>query len=318
MIRIKKDEIAFLKKAKQKFPNFDYKNVNYINCQTKVEIICPKHGSFFVRPYHLLRVLKNCPNCRNEEIEKDKEENGRLNLFLRKAHKRFPNSNFNYDKVNYTYSWNNIEIVCSKHGSFFTKPGTFLTSKIGCPLCSGNRCNGEIFIEKAKKIHGEKYNYSLIDYKKSDIKVEITCPNHGSFFQRPTSHLSGNGCPKCRESNGERIIRCFLEKYKINYKKEQTFSDCKNIESLKFDFYLKEINAFIEFDGPQHFEENIGMRMKMAKGSFLITKEQFLNNQKKDQIKDKYALENGIKMIRIPYIEFKNIEKILEKELIKN
>ena len=60
------------------------------------------------------------------------------------------------------------------------------------------KINTDIFIGKAKKIHGEKYNYSKVNYKRCDEKVCIICPKHGEFFQMPYSHLSGKGCRKCQ------------------------------------------------------------------------------------------------------------------------
>lgn len=54
-----------------------------------------------------------------------------------------------------------------------------------------------MFIEKARKIHGDKYDYSLVDYKNNKTKVKIICKLHGVFLQTPDSHLRGRGCPKC-------------------------------------------------------------------------------------------------------------------------
>ena len=59
------------------------------------------------------------------------------------------------------------------------------------------RYTTEEFIEKAKEIHSDKYDYSKVVYKNSSTKVEIICPKHGSFFQNPYSHLNGCGCPRC-------------------------------------------------------------------------------------------------------------------------
>ena len=55
----------------------------------------------------------------------------------------------------------------------------------------------EEFILKAREIHGWKYDYSKVEYKKNSTKVCIICPEHGEFFQTPNNHLNGEGCPKC-------------------------------------------------------------------------------------------------------------------------
>ena len=67
------------------------------------------------------------------------------------------------------------------------------------------------FIEKAKKVHGDKYDYSKVEYVNSHSKVCIICPKHGEFWQNPNGHLRGHGCPKCRESHLETNIRTMLE-----------------------------------------------------------------------------------------------------------
>ena len=55
----------------------------------------------------------------------------------------------------------------------------------------------EEFISKAKKVHGDKYDYSSTNYISSKQKLDIICPIHGIFSQRPTHHLYGCGCKKC-------------------------------------------------------------------------------------------------------------------------
>ena len=57
--------------------------------------------------------------------------------------------------------------------------------------------NADVFIVKAMKVHGEKYSYNEVDYRKAKEKVTIICRDHGRFNQTPNSHLNGNGCPKC-------------------------------------------------------------------------------------------------------------------------
>ena len=55
----------------------------------------------------------------------------------------------------------------------------------------------EQFVKRAKRQHGNKYDYSRVSYKKAKTKVEIVCKKHGPFLQTPDSHLSGRGCRKC-------------------------------------------------------------------------------------------------------------------------
>lgn len=55
----------------------------------------------------------------------------------------------------------------------------------------------EQFIERAKSIHGDKYDYSKTEYANFKTKVCITCLIHGDFLQSPHKHLIGHGCPLC-------------------------------------------------------------------------------------------------------------------------
>ena len=103
-------------------------------------------------------------------------------------------------------------------------------------------------------------------------------------------HKLGSGCPKCKESKGERKIREFLEENNIKYSQE-----VKLFDNYRFDFYLEDLNTVIEYDGKQHSEPVEG----------------FLKTQERDRIKEKFLKENNIELLRINYKEFNNILTIL-------
>jgi hypothetical protein len=73
--------------------------------------------------------------------------------------------------------------------------------------------NTVIFIEKAKKVHGDKFNYSLVNYKTSADKVSIVCDVHGVFNQRPNDHLRGNGCPGCGVNTRTKIRTSTVQEF---------------------------------------------------------------------------------------------------------
>ena len=91
----------------------------------------------------------------------------------------------------------------------------------GCPKCGyekvgvKSRLTTEDFISKSIQIHGDVYDYSLVDYRDSNTHVKIKCPRHGIFEQNPRDHKRGIGCPKCNSSHGERLIRNILTERKI-------------------------------------------------------------------------------------------------------
>ena len=303
----------FIEKANTIHNNkFDYSNVIYINNSTKVKIVCPLHGEFEQTPNNHLNG-KSCYECGIIKISKKnklaQEE------FIDMANK-IHNFKFDYSNTNYLNSKTKIEIICPFHGSFIQSPSDHL-SKCGCPKCGFKsmvelrRKKDEIHFElKAKRIHGNTYDYSNVEYKSATKKIKIICKKHGEFLQTPNIHLDGCGCPKCNESSGERKIRIFLENKQISFVQQKTFDECintKTFKKLKFDFYLPEFNLCIEFDGRQH---------NQSVDKFGGEKE-LLNNIFKDNIKNKYCdgSKNKPSLIRISYTQFNEIESILKKYL---
>jgi len=117
---------------------------------------------------------------------------------------------YNYDKSIYINTKTKLIITCPKHGDFLQRPEVHYLDKCGCPSCDPTNILGnKKFIEKSKLIHGEKYDYSKVNYEKNNIKVEIICQYHGSYFQQPGAHLRGQGCPDCcgnKKSTTEEFI----------------------------------------------------------------------------------------------------------------
>jgi hypothetical protein len=109
---------------------------------------------------------------------------------------------YNYDSVVYVNNKQKVIIECPIHGHFLQTPYHH-THSLGCVKCANiirakNKTNSyENFIEYAKKTHGDKYRYHHSNYIDSSKKVEIYCSEHGSFFQTPKAHLSGQGCYSC-------------------------------------------------------------------------------------------------------------------------
>ena len=286
---------------------YNYSKVNYINSKIKVCILCPDHGEFWQIPNNHLNG-QGCLFCGKQNMAE--KQSLTHDQFIDRANIKH-NSKYNYIKVNYIDSKTKIEIMCSKHGSFEQKPNAHLNGH-GCPKCAQDKRTinqtfiQDQFIEMSKKTHGNFYDYSKIIYNKMKSKVIIICPIHKEFEQLAYSHIQGQGCPKCNESKGEKRIRQYLNSMNINFIPEYRFDDCKNIKTLPFDFYLPELKICIEFDGIQHFKPT-------TFGG--ISKEVALNNlkiqQEKDKLKTQYCKSNNIKLLRISYLKYINIERIL-------
>ena len=116
--------------------------------------------------------------------------------FIEKA-KKIHGDKYDYSKVEYKGAHTKVCIICPEHGEFCIRVSHFLAGH-RCPKCAGNaKLTTDEFIKKAREIHGDKYDYSKVEYKNYDTKVCIICPKHGEFWQIPRYHLNGKGCPKC-------------------------------------------------------------------------------------------------------------------------
>lgn len=277
----------FIEKAKAVHNNlYDYSNVKYINSSTKVCIIHPEYGSFWQEPNAHLKG-QGYPKFKNNS-------NSAKLSFIIKAKKLYGNR-YDYSKVVYIDSKTPVCILEPGYGEFFETPSEHIRIK----RQRKNYNAKNIFLEKAVELHGNLYNYNNIEYINSKTKIEIICKKHGSFYQTPNTHISdgGSGCPICKFSHGERIIYKTLNNMDIKFEMQKGFKDLKYKKSLKYDFYINKHNLLIEYDGKHHFEEVHG-DLKLI--------------QKRDKIKDNYAIDNNIKLIRIPYWEKDNLKDIIE------
>ena len=182
---------------------YDYSKTEYVNVKTKVCIICPEHGEFWQNPKHHLNGV-GCPKCKGKTKLTIEE-------FVTKANKVHHNK-FDYSKVDYVNAHTKVCIICPEHGEFWQTPNGHLTGST-CPKCANHFMDRDYFIEKARKIHGQKYDYSKVDYKGTDTKVCIICPEHGEFWQIPNSHLQGQGCPKCGVEKCANSLRLTTEEF---------------------------------------------------------------------------------------------------------
>lgn len=180
-----------------------YRYYSYKNKCDPIRITCPEHGDYYLPPVSHLRGIE-CPPC----TERKKNED-----FIRKATEKH-RGRYSYPNTVYVKSQLPVLIVCSEHGEFPQRPTSHLMGK-GCPTCAGHRHNTESFIIRAKEVHGDTYDYSLVVYEKRDNKVKIICPHHGVFLQATREHIDGNGCQKCgRKRITESKIKSFDEMVK--------------------------------------------------------------------------------------------------------
>jgi Zn finger protein HypA/HybF involved in hydrogenase expression len=278
---------------------YTYDNTQYTTAHTKLSITCRKHGDFLQSPVSHITSKQGCPHCGGTA------KNTTLG-FISKANIIHHNK---YDYSNVVYKSNDykISINCKIHGIFEQTPRNHLVRKAGCPHCAGlAKLTTQQFIERAIKIHNNLYNYDKVEYINQKTKITITCNIHGDFSQTPTAHThSKNGCPKCNYSKGEMLVEHFLLTHDIKFIPQYSPIDLVTQYKrarYRFDFFLPDHNILIEFDGIQHDKP-----IKRWNGFYTS----FDNIQRRDGIKNKYAKDRSILLIRIKYKDINNINSIL-------
>lgn len=220
-----------------------------------------------------------------------------------------------------------VNIVCTVHGVFSQKACAHATMKSGCPLCANDsrttnvynkkRHSLEQFIEKARRVHGKYYDYSLTQYVAQMKDLTVVCPKHGPFVVCANNHIHGTGCNKCRRSRGETLINEYLLNRHIHYEVQRGFEDLRSpdvseraFNHPKYDFYVPSHNLLIEFDGKHHFEPVQFRGVSKEEATKLHTRTIYT-----DDIKNKYAHQHGYILLRIPYYDLKQIDSILDRAL---
>jgi hypothetical protein len=281
----------FITKAQKKHGDkYEYSKIKYINAKIKVCIICPKHGEFYQLPSkHLYG--NTCPKCADEIRNLN---NIKLNDDFIEECKIKHNNLYCYDKVNYINAKTNVSIICKNHGVFLCTPNNHLRGK-GCPKCVGKNKSTEDWIVEAKQKHGDKYSYDKVIYIKSEDKVCISCFEHGDFLQVAQYHLSGNGCPACKQSKLEKEVSSILDRLSVKYESQYSPLFLKNGKGQQsVDFHLPDYNIAIECQGVQHFKA-VDFAGKGAEWA----NKAFQDVIKRDNIKLKKCLEHNIKMIYV-------------------
>lgn len=218
---------------------YDYSQVEYTNADTPVKIICPVHGPFMQTPYTHLSGC-GCRDCGYEKANKDKRMGG--DEFLRRA-RTLHGDRYDYSQAEYAGYEVPTTIICAKHGPFLQSPHSHLAG-CGCPKCGREVCadklrnSKEDFLQKARAVHGDKYDYSLVEYVDERRHVKIVCPTHGVFTQSPTHHLQGHGCRECFSDQLKHVMQNRLRHVQPPPRKttEQFIADAQRVHGDLYDY----------------------------------------------------------------------------------
>lgn len=279
----KKTLEKYVKEARKVHGNkYDYSRVVYEGALKKICIICPEHGEFWkVADAHLRGA--GCPTC----VRLSRRSNA--DVFVAKCKEMYGDF-YDYSKVKYVHSKEKVCVICPKHGDFWVTPNNHMRGS-RCPACYGTPKKTLMqFIDEARKVHGDKFDYSKVVYDGLSKKVCIICPEHGEFWQRPGSHLKGAQCPAC--SKVQRITqKLFIKRSSVIHKNKYDYSKV----------VFKHVKQYVCIICPEHgeFWQKPGIHLRgygcpICGGSQQLTTDKFIekanivHNHKYDYSKTNY------------------------------
>lgn len=276
----------------------------YINSKTKLLCRCRDcNNEWFAYPNNLLSG-GGCPKCRIKEAHNKTRKTH--DYFIRELNDINPNIEV-IDK--YKGALSNVTCRCKKCNYMWeTKPNSLLSNKTGCPRCrdSYKRTHKE-FIEEMSIVSPKIKILGSFTKVHDNLLCEcVDC--HTQWMAAPLNLLKGSGCPCCsnKESRGERKIRNYLETHCVSFEPQKKFTNLFGDKNkLSYDFYIKDKNLLIEYQGQQHYYPI----------DWFGGDKQFSKQQEYDSLKREYAKNNKIRLLEISYEEYEKIESILDREI---
>lgn len=283
---------------------YNYSKVIYLTARKNVTIVCPIHGEFEQTPSRHISG-RGCPVCGRSKPGKNIIKKINMNFTLRCT--EIHGDKYNYSKSIYKGNSKHIEIFCNKHKSFFTQTAGSHLSGAGCPKCGIETTRDskvkttKHFIERAKVVHEDRYDYSKSNYKSCEENITIICPTHGNFEQTPGNHTNigkQQGCPRCAVtfSTPEQELREFIESLGFETSKLRIPTKPSHRE---IDIFIKEKSIGIEFNG-LYFHSD-----KFKSNSYHINKTKLAEENKielihvweNDWAEKKYIIKSRLKAI---------------------
>lgn len=281
----------------------------YINWNTKIKCKCNIDGYIWDAAVSVLLYGGGCPICGRQKANKN--ESHSFDYISRKI----TETNNNIEVIgDYRGYKNYIKCRCKIDGYEWESMVCHLISgSAGCPKCAARRTRERCGLtnkEFVSRINNINPDIQVLEkYQNNSTKLKFKCLKHNYIFKAtPKSFLygSGNGCPLCSQSSGERRMIQILKNNGRNIITQYSFSDCKNILPLRFDAYDVDNKIAYEYQGGQHYRP-----IDFAGKGKDWAKEQFKIGKHRDKIKKEYCERNNIKLVEIPYWECNNMEKYL-------
>ena len=305
----------YIQRAKDIHGNkYSYNKNGFKNIMSKIEIVCPIHGSFYQTLNAHINNKQGCEKCYHDsKIGKYKMTTEEFIKRAREVH----GDKYDYSQTVYNGLKEKINIICPKHGEFWQVAYDHLRG-FKCKKCKyeNNTDTTEEFIEKARKIHGDKYDYSKVKYINNHTEVCIICHKkdefgneHGEFWIKPSFHLMYMGCHKCNIKRLEKEVENALKENGIQYIWQTNYKTFSWLGKQSLDFYLPDYNIAIECQGEQHFKPK----------EYFGGEKRFREQIERDTRKKELCIKNNINLLyfthkkETPYQCINTIDDLIKK-----
>lgn len=234
-------------RCSEKFNNkFDYSKVEACGVDDRIIIICPEHGEVETTKFNHETYQTGCRFCSGVAMQSSEK----LKKF-QEMKEAYPN--YDYSKFNFELSLEQKQIViCPEHGEFEISLHNFMNAETPCKACRYRKIGDSYplgdkdeFIRRSIEIHGDKYDYSKTEYKRSYEPIDIECSIHGTFSQLAYNHVRGAGCPKCSKSLTENALAQWISDLGVEIKQ----SDRTIIKPQEIDILIESHKLCIEYNG---------------------------------------------------------------------
>ena len=300
----KKTHEEFVNELKEKKSNIKVIG-KYQTAKDKIECKCLVCNTHWLATPNKLLLGRGCPTCGEKKCRNSKriKQDDFINRLKEVNPNITPLETYTTLKTKMLFRCN----ICNNEWQ--TLPSVVLYGHT-CPKCS-HKQGGDKWRKSKETFVKEMFNINpdieiIGEYINDSTKIECLCKICNTKWETiPNNLLHNSGCPKCKSSKGENKIDNYLSNKNIRFDRQYKFENCKIKRTLPFDFYLPDYNTCIEYDGELHYKS-----VDYFGGDIALKNTKF-----RDEIKTQYCKDNNIKLIRIPYWDFDNIEEILNKEL---
>ena len=294
----------FLKRMRESHPN-DYEEYvlcsKYINSHTKVTMyhnVCKTY--FEITPNSFISG-RGCNECHIQGRNKNNM------LSIDEANSRMPEGVYIIPPYKGMIPLNTVH--CTRCGETYEASPHGIIRRGHCTRCT-DRYRRSTLEFSNELFHLSNGEYSLIgSYFGANKKVKIKHIKCGTIYEvTPHNFKHGRRCPKCSYSNGEIVVEKILNDNSIRYEHPKTFPDLMDKNKLHYDFYLSEYNLLIEYQGKQHY----------GSVKYFGGEQSYAKQKAHDEMKKKYAFDNGYSFIAIPYTcsNYEEIHAYINDKLI--